>query len=594
MTSGAARTDPTESAIANRAAGLGLGIGLAIALACAWHSVRDLSWPAEIDLYRDLGTANALLDGNWWGDQAYPGEIRWYPPLLPALVAGIAHLSAVATHIVYARSGPWLNLLGPIFFFLVARRWLGPLAATAAVFGLLFFGPQSLDAWKYATYSAWLWPFAFALGPAFATLWAHPAFGRRTTKGTREGPEGSPQRLRSALTGALLGLTFLVHPAPALLLALAFAVYATISSRAARSPSERGRPWVELILIAVVSLAVVLPYMTPLIRAYHLHSVNGDPARKVGVSLHEMLRELVTPRMAVAVVALVGLWRSGAWRVWRPTGGAVQSNSPTDAAADRAAERRLLFAFAVATLAMFGYGLTVQILENFHLLRLPMIVPNLHFHLYFDTLELLAFGAGFMTLVRSLARWIGQAGKARVPEAVLAVGTLVALTVLVLPRHIKSRDLSYYRQASLSFGADPALGDLYTWLRAHTPADTVVLSHEDTAAYTVGAAGRGVVRMPMNHSNPYVSFAQRDLDNDRMYLALRSGDAGVFTDLTARYRVTYVALQDEVPAASMQSLLRSVGRFGGVDLEEVQVSRQGADTHEADARRQGRPQPVRR
>src|ERR1700733_11528209 len=55
MTGGAATTDPTEAATANRAAWLGFGIGLCIALACAWHAVRDLSWPAEADLYRDLG-----------------------------------------------------------------------------------------------------------------------------------------------------------------------------------------------------------------------------------------------------------------------------------------------------------------------------------------------------------------------------------------------------------------------------------------------------------------------------------------------------------------------------------------------------------
>jgi len=165
-----------------------------------------------------------------------------------------------------------------------------------------------------------------------------------------------------------------------------------------------------------------------------------------------------------------------------------------------------------------------------------------------------------------------------VPEAVLTVGTLTAVAVLLLPRHIKDRDLSYYREASVVFAADPALGDLYTWLRAHTPVDTVILSHEDTAGYTVGAAGRGVVRMPMNYSNPYVSFAQREADNDRMYEALRGGDAQVFADLTARYRVAYVALEGETPAASVRSFLRPVGRFGRVDLEEIQLPNRVATT----------------
>lgn len=589
MTGGAATPDPTEAAIANRAAWVGFGVGLAIALACAWHAVRDLSWPAEADLYRDLGAANALLDGNWWGDHTYPGQVRWYPPLLPALIAGIARLSGVATHVLYTRGGPWLNLLGPIFFFLVARRWVGALAATAAVFGLMFFGPEGLDPWKYATYSAWLWPFAFALGPTFATLWAHPAFGSQDgdQDGDQEGDQdGSddrpvpPPRGRSVLTGALLGLTFLVHPAPAFLLALAMAIYAMISSLAASSWYERRRLWTELILIAVVALAFVLPYMAPLIRTYHLHTINSDPARKVGVTLHEILTEFVRPRTAVAAVGLLGLWRSGAWRVWRaPTseaGAKATSRATTDYA--RAARRRLLFAFAAATMALFGYGLAAQILENFHVLLLPMLVPNLHFHLYLNLLELLAFGVGFVAIIRAAAQRIGSGGKVRVPEAGLAVGTLIALAILLLPRHIEDRDLSHYREASLGFAADPALGDLYGWLRAHTPADTVILSHGDTAGYTVGAAGRGVVAMPMNYSNPYVSFTQREADNDRMYQALRSGDAGVFSDLTARYRVAYVALEGEAPAASVRSLLRPVGRFGRVDCEEVQVPSRVATT----------------
>ena len=218
-----------------------------------------------------------------------------------------------------------------------------------------------------------------------------------------------------------------------------------------------------------------------------------------------------------------------------------------------------------------------------------MPVPNLHFHLYLNLLELLAFGVGFVAIIRAAAQRIRSSGKGRVPEALLSVGTLTVLALMLLPRHIEDRDLSHYREASLGFGADPALGDLYAWLRAHTPADTVILSHGETAGYTVGAAGRGVVAMPMNYSNPYVSFTQRDADSDRMYQALRSGDAGVFSDLTARYRVAYVALEGEAPPASVRSLLRPAGRFGRVDLEEVRVPSRVATTARpaSDGRRSG-------
>jgi hypothetical protein len=546
MVEKAARTDASGT-VSDRSAWLATGFGLAIALFCAVHAVRGLSWPAEIDLYRDLGTSNALLDGNWWGDQTYPGQMRWYPPLLPALIAGISHLTGASTHIVYTRGGPWLNLLGPIFFFLVARRWVGALGAAAAMFGLLFLGPKGLDAWKYATYSAWLWPFAFAFGPTFATLLAHPAFARN--------PGASPLA-RSALTGALLGLTFLIHPAPAMILAFTFAGYAVMSSLSAQPAAEKRGAWIGLAVIALVSAALALPYIVPLFRMYRLHMVNASPARNVGISLHEMIKELVTPRMAVAAVGLVGLARSGAWRVWRA------SARPTG---------RLLFAFSLATLSLFGYGLLAQVLETLHILVLPMFVPTLHFHLYVNTLELLGFGAGFVTLVGFCAPRIARVVKARVSEGELAVGALVALAVLLLPRHLHSRDLTHYRQASAGFADDPALHDLYGWLRDRTPPDAVVLCHEGVAGYTVGAAGRGVVRMPMNHSNPYVSFAQREADNDRMFQALHDGDDLIFRTLAARYRVAYVALEDESPASSFAGLLRPIGRFGRVNLVQVEL-----------------------
>src|SRR5580698_4893220 len=198
--------------------------GMALAFFCALSAVHDLSWPAESDQFRDLGTSNAFLDGNWWGDHALVGEVRWYPPLLPALLALFSRVTGVATHVAYAQGGPWLNLFGPLFFFIVARRWIGPLAGLAAAFGMLFFGTSSLEAWKHATYSAWLWPCEFVQGLFFATLAAHPGLQPITEPEPVRGAWS--RRLRSALTGELLGLTFLTHPAPALILALAFATYA--------------------------------------------------------------------------------------------------------------------------------------------------------------------------------------------------------------------------------------------------------------------------------------------------------------------------------------------------------------------------------
>ena len=41
----------------------------------------------DIDSWRDVGFIQGFLDGNWFGDPAYAGEWRWYPPLMHGLAA---------------------------------------------------------------------------------------------------------------------------------------------------------------------------------------------------------------------------------------------------------------------------------------------------------------------------------------------------------------------------------------------------------------------------------------------------------------------------------------------------------------------------
>ena len=91
------------------------------ALALSWPATRGLSWPIEIDLYRDMGAAQALLDGDWSGDPAYLGERRWYPPLVPMLCAAASALFDLPLRAVFSHAGLWLNLLGPVAFFWLAR-----------------------------------------------------------------------------------------------------------------------------------------------------------------------------------------------------------------------------------------------------------------------------------------------------------------------------------------------------------------------------------------------------------------------------------------------------------------------------------------
>jgi len=137
-----------------------------------------------------------------------------------------------------------------------------------------------------------------------------------------------------------------------------------------------------------------------------------------------------------------------------------------------------------------------------------------------------------------------------------------------MPGHLASRDLGAYRRDAIGFSNDPGIHDLYEWLRANTRPGAVVLCDDGVSIYTVAPAGRAVVSMPENYSNPYVAREQRSGDRDRLYRALRAGDGATFAALAARYRVGYVTFR-EPPADLARFNLKYVGRFGTVQLAQV-------------------------
>jgi hypothetical protein len=109
-------------------------LGFALLL-CAVHGAlitRGIAVPPDQDALRDIGFAQALLDGNWFGDPSYPGAARYYPPLVPVVAAVAATLGGVRDLPgFWVAVGPWVNLAGPLCFFIMARRLLGGAAAGA-------------------------------------------------------------------------------------------------------------------------------------------------------------------------------------------------------------------------------------------------------------------------------------------------------------------------------------------------------------------------------------------------------------------------------------------------------------------------------
>jgi hypothetical protein len=272
-----------------------LAIALIVgALAVAVRTTRDLNGAGDLDHFRDIAQAQTVRDGHPLSDPYYRGEWTWYNPLLAwTLAAGSwLHETTVETYQVHA--GPWLNLLGPLAFYLLAVRIGGRRAAVAGLVLYLFFVTGNERSWASATYSPWLFVANFAQGFFFLTGLA--------LLNADENPNIAP----AVIAGALMGVTFLTHTAPALILA---ATSCIMFARRRRT----------LLAVGLTAFVVASPFLVPLAAFYRFHVVHAQPVayEYPPISLAR-LPELFAQHALLIGAATVGLWlvRSRFGLVW--------------------------------------------------------------------------------------------------------------------------------------------------------------------------------------------------------------------------------------------------------------------------------------
>ena len=247
---------------------------LALCAVAFAHGVRvtaHLDWPYDLDQYRDVGIAQSFLDGQYPNDYLLLDETISYPPLTAALVASVSAITGSPPHVVDTRLGAYLNLLIPLCFYWLIARMFGRWAALAATAYLLFAVPVDAPSWAHATYSPWLFAPTFAQCLFYLTLLAYRRM-RRTRR-----------RSWAVVTGVALGITFLGHVVPAVLLGCVIVAVTGASlfrlwRRRKRRPSRyrnRGRSELaDLMLIVAVAFVVGLPLGFSLIGHHHLKVEN--------------------------------------------------------------------------------------------------------------------------------------------------------------------------------------------------------------------------------------------------------------------------------------------------------------------------------
>lgn len=441
---------------------------LAVLLAlCAARGVwfaHGLTVPTDADTVRDIGFIRGILDGNAWGDPAIAGAWRWYPPLFHAIAAGVAFLTGSDPLPLWNAAGMWLNLATPVAFFIMNRRLFGLWQAAAATGVMVLFGGAVMSGDEAAGYTPW----------TFTPALAWPLFFLGTAAIHRLTPA---LRVGGAITsGCIVGIVFLAHTVPAILLA------GMVAALAFAQAGRRSRALVWLCGTAGVALVWSLPFLGPLLFDYHLHIVNRVP----GAWVHPLFAE--PGRMALlslpALLAVAWLLRIRA----TPRAGMVP----------------LLFAWVGICLAFLArQAICAEGLVEGSVCHVLAIAPH-HFHVYLQAAEACATGwALSLIAVRMASRY--RPAAAAIGAVAIGAG---AVGLFVQPW---DRDARAGTLAQPSAMMDRAA---YDWIVTHTdPTDrfvTLLPSEVDQmgpAAATVIAAGRQLVAPPEIHSNPYVLWA---------------------------------------------------------------------------------------
>jgi len=506
-------TEMLETTVENRKRWI---FDLAFALLCAiafFKSVRttgDLSWPHDLDEFREIGMAQSVLDGRYGTDHLYLGETVWYNPLTSTVAAALAGASRVPISVIVTRAGAYLNLLAPISFYLLVLLLFERPVALAAGAAFLFAPIGNAPSWAAASYSPWIFSQNFAQVFFYLTLIA-------LIKAL-----GSASLRWYFVCGILLGITFLGHTAPAVLFG-AVAVVVSAASLFRRAPGNLravfGSPEVRgSLLTLLVAFVISLPFTFSILFHYRLTIRNPIPGNWIYAPLakENFLRLVASYLTLFGLIAAIGLIFVARNSLWP--------------------RRVLLLTWLGVCLLFLAIGELQQVASpDLHLL----FAPAHHFLFYFHALETVLFGAGAVFV----CRLIGQRFVSRIfwaETAMLAV-TIVCFVALAWPSYSRRFDFTTARDEAIGFQERADYLAAYRWILANTkPTDVFLSLTGDLDLSIVGPADRKtVVTCQPEFSSPYVDWKSRSATAANIVeeLAHTSLDA---IALLARNKVAYV------------------------------------------------------
>jgi hypothetical protein len=479
---------------------------------------RDLEWPAVDIQYREMATAQTLLDEGAGRDPAYRGESLWYNPLSGWIAALASHVTGRPLNEVVPRLGPFLNLLAPIAFYVLVAALVDEWTALLASAAYLFVTSNAFPFWFNASYSPWFAPENYGQGFLYLSLALAAVVWRK----------GWPLGGHVAL-GLALGVTFLAHTAPAIILGTVLVLLAALRVR----EGVAGRTAVVgLGTSLAVALLASVALVWPLVGRYHLAVLNPRPSASPShiLWLQDRLALLAqlsvhTPFLLAAAVLPVSLWRRRA-----------------------SVEGRVLLAWALAIVLPIAYGDVRSLLRMLGLVLPALPVPAYHFLFHAFALVSVGCGIAMSGLAGLASRYLFPRGAdpARRREWAAAV-LAVAAVVLGWPSYGRRPDATEVGEMALSY-AQAIPREAFDWIRSSTASDDVFLSSDDVSLFLVSPAGRKVLCTNVYFSNPFVDWEARHRDRERLQQLLRDNDLEGFDRLADRWGVRYVVASDGLSA----------------------------------------------
>lgn len=206
---------------------------------------------------RDVPKANAILQGRWFDDPHYPGEVHWYPfatPLAAALYANLLHAP-----------------LQPAYLIVAVLFGAAALAAAGALM-YIYFGLPGLAFFPIAVLLGLFWPdnATYPISTSHAALFLLLGVAGMITAMARPEPGASAASgWLFALLGALTGLLGLWHGASLVtagVISLCLLVWVTAARRRARAgPRAALAP---ALLYGLAFAACISPLLAPQIIRY--------------------------------------------------------------------------------------------------------------------------------------------------------------------------------------------------------------------------------------------------------------------------------------------------------------------------------------